>query len=135
MILDGLFEDAADALELTKESVNRVFKVADRCRVLLGMTDEEVTSARRGLRKVLRKDAEPTELCMLHRSPESRFIFQRAGRRALNEGASEVTLAHLFAEILDNLPEEAKPFFKGQRTSSHGDSDEWPDYIPNPFKP
>lgn len=132
IIIDGLFEDAADVLELNGESVKSVFVVAGRCRALLKMSDDEVTSARRGLRNALRVDSGSTEVRGLHRSSESRYLLQKAGRRAVKEGVTEVTLVHLLTEILESPPEEAKPFFKHQ-VKHLGVSDEWPDYIPDPF--
>jgi hypothetical protein len=127
MIIDGLFEDAADALDFSKESVGLIFKLTTRCRSLMKMTDDEVTLARRGIRKSIRQNTEALDLEMLHRSPESRFMFQRAGRRAHNDGADEVDLYYVFAEVLESVPEEARGFFP--RAFKGEASDEWPDYI------
>ena len=130
MIVDGLFEDAADALEFTQESISSVFKIASECRSKMKMTDDEITSARRGIRKALRQQREGAhDLGLLHRTPESRFLFQRAGRRAKTDGASELTLFYLFVEMLENLPAEARPFFPSRSSEVGSPSDEWPDYI------
>jgi hypothetical protein len=127
IIIDGLFEDAADALDFSKESVGSIFKLAGKCRSLMKMTDDEVTLARRGIRKSIRQNTEAVELEMLHRSPESRFMFQRAYRRAHNDGVNEVDLYYVFAEVLESMPEEARVFFPyGSKADA---SDDWPDYI------
>jgi hypothetical protein len=127
MIIDGLFEDAADALNFSKESVGLIFMLTARCRSLMNMTDDEVTLARRGIRKSIRQNTEAVDLEMLHRSPKSRFMFQRAGRRAHNDGANEVDLYYVFAEVLESVPEEARGFFP--HASKGEASDDWPDYI------
>ena len=130
MIIDGLFNDAAEALDFTQESISSVFKIASECRSKMKMTDYEITSARRGIRKTLRQQREGAhDLGLLHRTAESRFMFQRAGRRARNVGAPELTLFHLFVEILENLPAKARPFFPSWPKEVGAPSDEWPDYI------
>jgi hypothetical protein len=129
-IIDGLFDDPAEALDFNQESISSVFKIASECRSKMKMTDDEITSARRGIRKTLRKQREGAhDLGLLHRTAESRFMFQRAGRRARKLGASELTLFHLFLEILENLPAEARPFFPSRSERVDASSDDWPDYI------
>ncbi len=66
------------------------------------------------------KGSEAEELVMLHRSGESRFIFQRAGRRTMTAGADLLTIVHLLEEILDHLPSEARHFFAGSIRSTKG---------------
>ncbi len=129
IIIDGLFEDAANALEFSQDSISSVFKIVAECRSRMKMTDDEITAARRGIREALRRGEGKVEFTMLHRAPESRFMFQRAGRRAENDGASEVTLFHIFIELLENLPAEAMPFFPSWAKKTGAPSDEWPDYI------
>jgi hypothetical protein len=129
IIIDGLFEDAADALDFTQDSIRSVFKIVTECRSRMKMTDDEITSARRGIREALRRHEGVPDFTMLHRSPESRFLFQRAGRRAENDGASELTLFYIFIEMFENLPAEAAPFFPSSAKKVGAASDEWPDYI------
>jgi hypothetical protein len=128
-ILDGFFEDAAHALSLSHEAVSAIFRIAEDCRGQTQLTDDQVTAARRAIRKTLRSEGEMTDFTFLHRSPESRFVFQRAGRRTAEAGDAEMTLFHLFCEILSNLPAEAKPHFPGATQEVSASSDEWPDYI------
>ena len=129
MIIDGLFEDAASALEFTQESISSIFKIASKCRSQMKMTDDEVTSARRGIRKALGQREGAQDTGLLHRTAESRFMFQRAARRAKSDGASELTLFYLLIEMLENLPVEARPFFPSWPKEVGAPSDEWPDYI------
>jgi hypothetical protein len=129
LIIDGLFEDAAHALDFTQDSIRSIFNIAAECRSRMKMTDDEITFARRRISKTLRQREGMQDLKMLHRAPESRFMFQRAGRRAQNDGASELTLLYILTEILENLPAEARSFFPSWSTKIGEPSDEWPDYI------
>ncbi len=55
---------------------------------------------RRALRRFLHENAEADDITTLHRSGESRYIFQRAGRRTIAAANDELTLVHLLEEIL-----------------------------------
>ncbi len=129
IIIDGVFEDVAEAMSLSPETVRGIFDVAAQCRTVLQMSDDEITAARRGLRASLREQGNPVETTALHRSGESRFIFQRAGRRTIKADADYLTVAHLLEEIIEHMPVIARPFFKSAPASTPKDVDEWPDYI------
>jgi hypothetical protein len=129
IIIDGLFEEVADSMSLSAESIREVFDCATECRSVLQMLDDKITKARRGLRHSLRGGSERKEFVTLHRSGESRFIFQRAGRRTINAGADQLTMLHLLEEILEHMPSEAKPFFRDSLFATQKNIDEWPDYI------
>jgi hypothetical protein len=134
IIIDGVFEEVADTMKLSPETIREVFDIAGECRSVLKMTDEEITNARRTLRRSLREKTDPTELVTLHRSGESRFIFQRAGRRTIDAGADLLTVVHLLEEILEHMPSEAKPFFKTSLAAKK-QVDQWPDYIVDDTRP
>lgn len=129
IIIDGVFEEVADTMKLSADTIREVFDIARECRSVLKMTDEEITNARRALRRLLREKTDPRELVTLHRSGESRFIFQRAGRRTISAGADLLTVLHLLEEILEHMPSEAKPFFKDSLFATQKDIEQWPDYI------
>jgi len=129
IIIDGLFEEVADSMNLSAESIREVFDCATECRSILEMSDDEITSARRSLRRKLREAKEPTELVALHRSGEARFVFQRAGRRTFEGGTERLTIVHLLQEILEHIPSDAQSMFKTRINCSTKDSVEWPDYI------
>jgi len=129
-IIDGMFEEEASAMELSPDQINEVFKETSRCRQYLEITDDELTSARRSLRQVLRKDVESHETVMLHRSGKSRFIFQRAARAAFGRGQEGLALFDLFEQIITYMPTEGEPLLKKRKSESGGKKDsEWPDYI------
>lgn len=129
IIIDGLFEEVADSMSLSAEAIREVFDCAIECRSILEMSDDEITSARRSLRRTLREAKEPMGLVALHRSGEARFVFQRAGRRTFEGGTERLTIVHLLQEVLEHMPTDAQAFFKNRVTPSMKDSTEWPDYI------
>ena len=128
IIIDGIFEEVANTMKLTPETVREIFDIAAECRSVLRMSDDDITSARRKLRTLLhRNDAEG--LTMLHRSGESRYIFQRAGRRTIEAGREQLNLRDVFEEILDHMPPDAKQFLNTHAKPLPKGVDEWPDYI------
>jgi len=129
IIIDGMFEDVADSMKLSSETMREVFDCAAECRSILEMSDDEITNARRAVRRTLREAKTPMEMIALHRSGESRFMFQRAGRRTLEAGAARLTIVHLFEEILEHLPTDAQAFLKSPVRRATKEIDEWPDYI------
>lgn len=129
IIIDGLFEDAAEAMGMSTDGVRAIFGIAAECRLILQMSNDEITTARHRLRQRLRETGTPAEISTLHRSGESRFIFQRVGRLVSKSGTSEMTLAHLLAEILEHLPPEAYPFINLPKPKTIENSEYWPTYI------
>ena len=118
-IVDDNFDEAAEALGLSSEELASVGAVVVQCRQMLGLSDEELTSIRRKLRQVLYEaGGEPVPIHRLHRSGESRYLFQKATWRAVKVEEYELTLFHLLAELLANLPEEAAGFFVGKSFSA-----------------
>lgn len=129
IIIDGVFEEVADSMEISPETMREVFDIAAKCRSTLQMSDEDITKSRRALRRRLRQGGESKEMTTLHRSGESRYIFQRAGRRTVQDGSDQLSLLHLLEEILQHMPVDAKPFFKDLDDRCQKEVDEWPDYI------
>jgi hypothetical protein len=129
IIIDGMFEEVANKMELSPETIREVFDIAAGCRSLLEMTDDEITKARRAIRKALRDPASADEITMLHRSGESRFIFQRAGRRTIEADTVQLTLRHLFEEIVQHMPVDAQPRLRTRSVPQKKELEEWPDYI------
>lgn len=129
IIIDGVFEEVANAMNLSPQTIRGIFDLAADCRSVLKLSDDEITKGRRALRRFLHENAEADEITTLHRSGESRYIFQRAGRRTIAGANDELTLVHLLEEILEHMPSAAKPFFKLEPTPTLKSVDEWPDYI------
>jgi hypothetical protein len=133
-IVDGLFENAVEALEISREDVREIFKVGNECRVLLKMTDDEITAARRNLNRALRGEQDST-IKALHRSAESRYLFNKAIRRASEAGLDELTIRDLLVEILADLPNEFSSMFMNGLGPSLKDEEEWPTYLSDPNNP
>ncbi|HEY0320349.1 MAG TPA: ATP-dependent Clp protease ATP-binding subunit [Pyrinomonadaceae bacterium] len=119
-IIDDNYDQAAEAMKLTTEQRASITEIAAECRAMLKMTDDEITTARRSLRKALSEDKQPLPIHALHRSAEAAYIFQKAARYMVNVGGTELTLTHLFDALLDSLPEEGAPFVKDGRKEKPG---------------
>jgi len=128
IIIDGVFEEVANAMKLPPEKIRGIFDIAAECRSVLQMSDDDITSARRKLRTLLHRN-DSDELTMLHRSGESRYIFQRAGRRTIEAGRDQLNLRDVFDEILDHMPPDARPLLSTRAKPPRKGVDEWPDYI------
>jgi ATP-dependent Clp protease ATP-binding subunit ClpC len=121
-IVDDNYEQVVEAMQLSPEQKASINQIAGECRAMLEMTDEEVTTARRSLRKTLGEDKQPIPVHMLQRSAEATYVLQRAARYMVNVGANELTLTHLFDALLDNMPDEAASFVKDGRKEKGGRS-------------
>lgn len=110
-VVDDNYGDAARRIQLSAEEMAEVAAVAATCRSMLPLSDEEVTSARRGLRNQLSQRGEPAPFRHLNRSSELTLLLQKAARRMNALGEDGLNLAHMLEELLSSLPEEAAPFF------------------------
>lgn len=114
-IIDDNFDEAAEDLHLDAEEMRSVVDIISQCRQMLEMSDEDLTATRRGLRHTLQESGgEPLPIHHLHRSGESRYLFQKAAWLAIKAESDELNLTHLLNELLTNLPEDAIPFFVGK---------------------
>ncbi len=114
-ILDDSFIREAEALNLDAEEVNQINEVARISRLLLQMSESEVTAARRGLHRALpdnNSGQTPSRVRKLPWSGNSLYLHQKMVARALHQGHDTVTLVHLLEELLENLPPEAVVFFQ-----------------------
>jgi hypothetical protein len=114
---------------MSPDDVRAVFDIAAECRLVLQMSNDEISTARRRLRRRLRETGTKAEVTALHRSAEARFIFQRSGRRVIQAGREQMNLRDLLEGILDHLPPDARQFLKASTRHSNESLDEWPDYI------
>jgi len=99
-ILDDAFMQEAEQFDFTEEEIQAITKILSEGRSLTGLSDGEITTTRRQLRKELRDSGKVGNIRMLHRSESSRAIFRRAVIRANEEGAEELSLEHLIEEIV-----------------------------------
>lgn len=107
----------ADLPESVREDVGRDGAAARR---LLTLTPSGVTKARRSLRAYLRQGRQPAPTRQLHRSARTRALMDESARRAQADGVAQLHLAQLLAVLLENLPEEAKPFLGSQARAREG---------------
>ena len=99
-ILDDAFIQEAEQFDFTEEEIQTIIETLSQGRTLTGLSDSEITTTRRQLRKELRDSGKAGNIRMLHRSESSRAIFRRAIIRAKNEGADELSLKHVIEEIV-----------------------------------
>jgi len=121
-VLDDAFHRDAEQMGFSKEAISQITLATSDGRALLGLPEEKLTSARRRLRKALQANAKPGELKMLHRSEESRQLFQSAAKRANDGQVQNISLLHFIESLLTDLPKEAAPYLQGTDTPEKDDS-------------
>lgn len=102
-ILDDSFTNDAKQLDFQAEELKKINEIACQCRLLTGLSDDEITTTRRQLQRNLRNDGRAGEIRTLHRTEDSRALFRRAISRAELEGSDELTMSHLLEEIIDAM--------------------------------
>lgn len=98
-MMDYGVDDHAAEMGLPPESVAEINAMLDECRQKSGLTNAEITQKRRQLRQSLRKIDSAPPGKVLHRSDESRRLFQAAAERAANLGENMLNVVHLFREL------------------------------------
>jgi ATP-dependent Clp protease ATP-binding subunit ClpC len=106
-VMDDAYQPEASQMGFDAQALDTIRQSAAECRELSGLPTDELTKARRSLRRTLLEGATPLPMQMLHRSDDSRAIFNQAARRAADLGDSELTMTHVFRLLLENLPSEA----------------------------
>lgn len=95
-VIDARFIDQIQGVELPDEDKESIRQSGNSARHFLEMTNEEAMKMRRSLRKLVRTSAAPhSKMLMLHRSDQSRALFQMAAEMTHNSGGSVVTLVEL----------------------------------------
>jgi ATP-dependent Clp protease ATP-binding subunit ClpC len=109
-IADGLYHDAAEASGLSAEVISALPESANQARKALAMGDEQLTRLRRTVKKSLGSPESRTQPRTLHRSSETRALFDRGIALAIEEGAEELRLVHLVKAFLAGPPPDVLPF-------------------------
>jgi hypothetical protein len=99
-ILDDAFIQEAEQFDFTEEEIQKITETLGQGRSLAGLSESDITTKRRQLRKELRDSGKVGNIRLLHRSEASRFLFRRAVVRATNEMTEELCLSHLIEEIV-----------------------------------
>ncbi len=111
-IMDDAYQPEASQMGLDDEGYEAIQTSAADCRGMLGLPIEELTKARRTLRRTLLEGGTPLPAQMLHRSDESRQLFAQAARLGASVGDPALTMTHIFQVLLADLPPEAAGLFK-----------------------
>ena len=112
-IVDGVHLRDAELLGFDRTDLEAVDAITPQTKSFLGLTDGEITQARRRLRQPWAGNPHPARLRMLHRTQASRNLFSQAATLAVIKGDTSLTMTHLMGELLRNLPEEATDIFSG----------------------
>lgn len=123
-LIDPHFQKQLEGVELPEEGRQQLTRDGRNVRQYLEMTSEEVTRLRRSIRRQVRdgKSARK-EIEMLHRSEDSRAVFQAAAARVIRAGGAALSVAHLAEALfesgsisLDKLKNlKCRPSSKGAR--------------------
>lgn len=120
-VLDEGFASALAESDLSTDVREEVLRDGALARRLLTLTSAGITKARRSLRAHLREGRQAVPPRQLHRSARTRALMTESAQRAQAARAERVSLEHLLLVLLEDLPEEARPFLGSQardRTSS-----------------
>jgi hypothetical protein len=115
-LIDKNLPKALDALELTGRKRGQTLRTIRLVRGYLEITEERATRLRRALRKKLRQGVvidEPDKVKTLHRSVESREVFDQANKIAEKNEAQTVSAFHLTRALFDTGHITFKDFRSG----------------------
>lgn len=113
-MLDDAFVDQAQQMGIEQDAIRQIMGEIRECRGQVGLSDEEITRARRGVRNLLPSPVSAPVVQMLHRSAESRNLFQDAANMVNEAGENELRLIHFLMALKNNLPGEAAHLFPSQ---------------------
>lgn len=113
-VLDEGFPAYLSESDLPERVREEIVRDGATARDLLTLTSSGITKARRALRTHLREGHQPVPSRQLHRSAQTRALMDESAGRAQAEGATLLSLWHLLVVLLENLPEEARPFLGSQ---------------------
>lgn len=106
-MLDDAFMDFALQMGLDRDTIQEVNVGILECRTHISLSGEEITKARRSLRKAISRDEGAYATHMLHRSEASRDIFRTALETVSIEGGDQLRLIHILLPLLQHPPKEA----------------------------
>ena len=106
-ILDDAYQHDAMILGASEPVLAEVEDLLPTAREILDLDPKELTELRRKVRASYLQDESRLSRKMLHRSDESRRLFERAISLASIEGSSSVKLTHLLYELIRQPPVEA----------------------------
>ncbi len=113
-MLDDAFVDQAQQMGIEQDVIRQIMGEIRECRDQVGLTDEEITRTRRGVRNLLPMPVSAPLVQMLHRSAEARSLFQQAADMVNEAAESELRLVHFLMALKNNLPSEAAHLFPSQ---------------------
>jgi hypothetical protein len=101
-VIDPPFLTQLQKVDITDEQKNDLKKVSKAIRHYLEMSVAAITKLRRSLRQGIRGSSpKPSEVKILHRSPDARTVFRKAAGDAAGQGQSVVSALDLVKALFD----------------------------------
>lgn len=101
-VIDPAFLQHLQGVDLPADAILDLSKLSKQVREYLEMSTDEITMYRRRIRKELRKGVQQhTDIQMLHRSDDSRAVFQKAVEKVLQSGDHVVSVMHLLETLYE----------------------------------
>ena len=104
LIIDDYYLQDAKALGMSKGAIEEIASLSSAARKIISIPENQITAIRRELTKSMRRVSHITDPILLHRSSESRALFQDASRRAADSGHDTINLVHLLEALLERMP-------------------------------
>ncbi len=101
LIIDDCFMQDAEAIGLPRTAIEDIVRISKVVRNTIGLPQERITAIRRKLTNFLRQAGNIPQPSLLHRSEESRVLFQKAERLAVTSGDRTLNILHLIQALLD----------------------------------
>ena len=99
-IADGIFEDEARALGTPERAIAAAVVAAQSTRVVLALSDGELTALRRRVHRRVRANDARHEIRALHRAPSLKQAFDEALQKAVRDGCSELTAVDVLSALV-----------------------------------
>jgi len=102
--MDDYYLQDAKAIGMSKGAIEEIASLSAAARKIIAIPEDQITVIRRELTKSMRRVSHIPDPVVLHRSSESRALFQDAAKRAADSGHDTINLLHLLEVLLERMP-------------------------------
>lgn len=104
LLMDDYYLQDAKAMGMPNGVIEEIASFSAVARKIVAIPDVRITAIRRELTKFMRRVSHIPDPVILHRSSESRALFQDAAKRAADRGHDTINLVHLLEALLERIP-------------------------------
>lgn len=104
LIIDDCYLQDAKAMGFPRNALKEIARISEETRKAIGLPEDRITAMRRELTNFLRQAGNIPQPTVLHRSEDSRALFQNAARLAVASGHGTLNMLHLLQALLDHTP-------------------------------